>query len=64
LALQGAGAAGPSKLIAILAHESGGRPQPDADFAVGADKGALGGNAPDDIFGSQRPTGWRILCHG
>ena len=47
----------PSELIAILAHKGGGRPQPDADFAIGADKRAFGGNAPDDIFGGKRPTG-------
>jgi len=28
------------------------------------DKGAFGGNAPDDIFGGQRPPGWRIVDHG
>ena len=31
----------PSKLIAILAHEDSRRPQPDADFAIGADKAHL-----------------------
>jgi len=54
----------PSELIAILAHKGGGRPQPDADFAIGADKRAFGGNAADDVFGGERPPGWRILGHG
>jgi hypothetical protein len=38
-----------------MPHDGGGRPEPNADFAVGADKSALGGNAADDIFG--RPDG-------
>jgi hypothetical protein len=41
-------------LLAILAHDRGGRFESNADFAIGADKGAFGGNAPDDIFGGQR----------
>ena len=45
------------ELLAILAHNGGGRPQPDAHFAIVADKGALGGNAADNIFGDQRATG-------
>jgi hypothetical protein len=38
----------------------------DEKLAIAAlgDKGALGGNAPDDIFGGQRPPGWRIFGHG
>jgi hypothetical protein len=46
-----------AKLLAILAHDGGGRPQPDSDFAIGADKGAFGRNAPDNIFGGHRPPG-------
>jgi hypothetical protein len=54
----------PAELLAILAHNRGGRPEPDADFAIAADKCALGGNAADNIFGGQRPPRRRILGHG
>jgi hypothetical protein len=56
--------AAPAKLFSIPAHDSGGRPEADADLAIDADKRAFGGNAPDNIFGGQRPPGWRILGHG
>jgi hypothetical protein len=46
-----------SELIPILAHKGSGQPQADADFAIGADEHTLGGNAPDNIFGGQRPAG-------
>jgi hypothetical protein len=36
-----------------LAHDRGGRFQPDADAAALVDVSALGGNAPDDILGGQ-----------
>jgi hypothetical protein len=45
------------ELLAIPAHDGSGRPQPDADFASCADKGAFGGNAADNIFGGERPPG-------
>jgi hypothetical protein len=54
----------PAKLLAILAHNSDGRPHPDSDFTIGADKRAFGGNAADNIFGGQGPPRWRILGHG
>jgi hypothetical protein len=41
------------ELLAILPHDRGGRPQPDSDAAALVDKGALGGNSPDDILGGQ-----------
>jgi hypothetical protein len=55
-------------LLPILPHDRGGRPQPDSDAAALVDKGALGGDAPDDILGGQNiggifaatPTG--IVC--
>jgi hypothetical protein len=51
-------------LLAILAHEGGSWPEPDADLAIGADEGAFGGDAPDDIFGGQeRRPGWYIVGH-
>jgi hypothetical protein len=37
---------------------------PPIYFASGADKGAFGSNAPDDIFGGHRPPGWRVIAHG
>jgi hypothetical protein len=43
----------PSELFPILAHDRGGRFQPDADAATLIDVGSLGGNAPDDILGRQ-----------
>jgi hypothetical protein len=41
----------PAKLLAVLAHDRGRRPQPDPDTSTLVNKGALGGNAPDDILG-------------
>jgi len=53
-----------------LAYQGDSRSEPDADLTIGADKGAFGGNAPDNIFGGQeRPPGWfadasaRRGCH-
>jgi hypothetical protein len=40
-----------AKLLAILAHKRRSPFEPDADFAIGADKGALGGDAADNLFG-------------
>src|SRR5262244_43668 len=61
------GAAASAALVGtdpILAHKGSGQPQPDADFAIGADERTFGGNAPDNIFGGQRSPGWRISGHG
>jgi hypothetical protein len=38
-------------LLAVLPHDRCGRFKPNADAAALVDKGALGGNAPDDILG-------------
>jgi len=46
-------AAGRSKLLSILMHNRGGRFQSNADPAALVDKGALGGNSPDDILCGQ-----------
>jgi hypothetical protein len=40
-------------LVSILSHDRGGRFEPNTDGAAIVDKGALGGNAPDDILGGQ-----------
>jgi hypothetical protein len=40
-------------LLPILAHDRGGRFQPDADATTLIDIGTFGGNAPDDILGGQ-----------
>jgi len=40
-------------LFSILPDDRGCRLQPNAHTAALVDKGALGGYAPDDIFGSQ-----------
>jgi hypothetical protein len=40
-------------LLAVLAYDRGRRPQPDPDTSTLVNKGALGGNAPDDILGGQ-----------
>jgi hypothetical protein len=37
-----------AKLLAILPHDRDRRLQPDAGAAALIDKGALGGNSPDD----------------
>jgi hypothetical protein len=54
----------PAKLLAILAHKGSSWPQPDTDFAIGADKGAFGGDAPDNIFRGERTPRGRILGYG
>jgi len=41
------------ELLAILPHDRGGRLQPNADGAALVDKGAFGGDPPDDILGGQ-----------
>jgi hypothetical protein len=51
-------------LLAVLSHDGRRRSEPDADFAIGADKRAFGGYAADDIFGRHRPPGWRVFGHG
>jgi hypothetical protein len=38
-------------LPSVLPRDRGGRFEPNADRAALIDKGTLGGNAPDDIFG-------------
>src|SRR6516162_591658 len=53
-----------AKLLAVLAHNGGRRPYPDAHLAILADKGAFGGNAFHDIFGAHRPLGWGVVGHG
>jgi hypothetical protein len=53
-----------SELIPILAHKGSGQPQADADFAIGADEHTFDGNASNNIFGGQRPPGWRMSGHG
>jgi len=53
-----------AKLLAVLAHNGGRRPYPDAHLAILADKGAFGGNAFHDIFGGHRPSGRGAIAHG
>jgi hypothetical protein len=43
----------PAELLSVLPHDRGRRLQPDADTTPIIDIGALGGNAPDDVLGSQ-----------
>jgi hypothetical protein len=43
----------PSALLSVLQHDRGGQFQPDADATTLIDIGTFGGNAPDDILGSQ-----------
>jgi hypothetical protein len=43
----------PSELFTILAYDRRRRLEPNADTTALVDIGALGGNAPDDIFGGQ-----------
>jgi hypothetical protein len=40
-------------LVSVLSHDRGGRFELNADGAALIDKGALGGNAPNDILGGQ-----------
>jgi hypothetical protein len=51
-------------LLAILAHNRGGRPEPDADFAIAADKGAFGGNAADNTsaVNGRRAGGFSVMA--
>jgi hypothetical protein len=42
-----------AKLLTILPHDRDRRLQLDPDAAALINKGALGGNSPDDILGSQ-----------
>ena len=42
-----------SELVSVLSHDRGGRFELNADGAALIDKGALGGNAPNDILGGQ-----------
>jgi len=43
----------PAELLSVLPHNRGRGLQPDADTTPIIDIGALGGNSPDDILGSQ-----------
>ena len=43
----------PTELLSILPDDRGCRLQPNAHTAALVNKGAFGGYAPDDIFGSQ-----------
>jgi hypothetical protein len=40
-------------LLAVLAHDCGGRFEANADGSALVDEGALCGDPPDDIFGCQ-----------
>jgi hypothetical protein len=42
-----------AELLAVLAHDRGGRLQPNADGTALIDEGALCGDPPDDVFGCQ-----------
>jgi hypothetical protein len=46
-------ASGPAELLSVLPHDRCGRLKANADGAALVDKGAFGGNPPDNIFGGQ-----------
>jgi hypothetical protein len=47
-----------AELLAVLPHDGNCRPQPNADTAALVHKGALGGNASNNIIaGHNRPAG-------